>query len=298
MLFRERHPPVVVMGLRRGGTTMVADTIAANRGIWHADEPYAVFPGRPGYETKIQLLPTAEHSHFFGLDGEDLQRFEHFSSQLLKAKFRSMGTARRTGPLNSANRVSLKVLNAPWMLPWFRDTAKAHIIIVLRHPAAQALSVLRQKWAFPIEAYLKRPDRLTTYLTEAEIEKAQNVLKNADPFQLAVLDWIVSSAPLRKEGGARVQLWRYEQIVENREAFVDQALVSGVGLREREMMVDLLSRPSGSRRMSLAETNAGIARGDVRLLTEGWRAKLSDQDRRAGQELLDAFSIDEYRFAE
>ncbi|MEM6889079.1 MAG: hypothetical protein AAF636_13175 [Pseudomonadota bacterium] len=50
--------------------------------------------------------------------------------------------------------------------------------------------------------------------------------------------------------------------------------------------------------MSLVKTNANISHGDVSLLTEGWRSKLTDQDRTAGQALFDAFSIDEYSFAE
>ena len=44
--FEKVAPPVLVFGLRRGGSTMVTDAIAANRGVWFADEPFAMFPSR------------------------------------------------------------------------------------------------------------------------------------------------------------------------------------------------------------------------------------------------------------
>ena len=125
--FTSEAPPVLVFGLRRGGSTMVADAISANRGVWFADEPYAMFPQRPGFALKSARMFVPEHSHFFDLDEDQQERFSSFTHDLLNGQFRALGTARHTLPGLRANRSSLKVLNAPWMLPWFvRETGASY----------------------------------------------------------------------------------------------------------------------------------------------------------------------------
>ena len=66
---------------------MVADAIASQPGVWFSDEPYAVFPGRAGYQTKLAKLPTANHSHFFDLTEDAAHQFDSFSRELLDAQF-------------------------------------------------------------------------------------------------------------------------------------------------------------------------------------------------------------------
>jgi hypothetical protein len=96
---------------------MVTDAISANRGVWFADEPYAMFAKWRGYAEKSARLHSPKHSHFFGLSESEERWFSAFSYDFLDARFRTMGTARHTKPLLRADRTCLKILNAPWMLP-------------------------------------------------------------------------------------------------------------------------------------------------------------------------------------
>ncbi len=296
LVFRKAHPPILVFGLRRGGSTMVSDAIAAIPGVWYADEPYAMFPGRPGYADKAARLPVVEHSHFFGLSGNAAQQFSDFSHALLNGEFRKMGTCRTTKPVLLSDRISLKVLNAPWMIDWFATQTDAQVLPLLRHPGAQAISVLRQNWDYPVRAYAKRPDALAEFFTTAQIEMINQISSGPSGWDLAVLDWIVTSAPLRAFGMRTGNMARYEDIVLDPGTFVDNVLVDRFGLGPRDTMLERFGKPSGSARLNEQETNKLISGGDKRALVERWRAKTDDEMLRQGQALLDAFEVSDYTF--
>jgi hypothetical protein len=294
--FQKAHPPILVFGLRRGGSTMVSDAIASVPGTWYADEPYAMFPGRPGYEDKAKRLPVVEHSHFFGLSEAEEQQFAEFTHGLLNAEFRKMGTCRTTKPVLLSDRISLKVLNAPWMIDWFATKTDAQVLPLLRHPGAQAISVLRQNWDYPVRAYAKRPDALAEFFTTAQIETIQRMAEGPSGWEIAVLDWIVTSAALRAYGVRTGHMARYEDIVLEPATFVDSVLVGRFGLGPRDTMLERFGKPSGSARLNEQETNKLISGGDKRALVERWRAKTDDEMLRQGQALLDAFEVTDYAF--
>lgn len=275
---------------------MVSDAIAAADGVWFADEPFAVFPERPGFEIRKTMLPHAEHSHFFALDEAKLEQFQSYTQGLFEARFREMGTSRRTKPVLRADRVCLKVLNAPWMIGWFAAETDAQPLVVLRHPGAQAVSVLRQGWDFPVRAYAKRPEALAAFFTAEQVETIVRLASAPAGWEVAVLDWIVTSAPLRafaRQGGPA---WRYEDIVSAPERFVADMLVGRFGLSPEPRLRATFARPSGSSAMSEGATNAMIATGDRTALLDRWRTRVDDAALRQGQALLDRFGVEEYRF--
>ncbi|MEM6409565.1 MAG: hypothetical protein AAF700_14275 [Pseudomonadota bacterium] len=294
--FEKAHPPVLVFGLRRGGSTMVSDAASANRGVWFADEPYAMFPGRPGFDEKSRRLFVPVHSHFFALTEAEQSTFESFTNDLLRAHFWQMGTARRTLPGLKANRTCLKILNAPWMLPWFAAHAGAHSIVTIRHPGAQARSVMRQNWGTPAEAYLARPEALAQVFSSEEVDAAQTIWDSGDPWARAVLDWVITSHPLRHTQGAQVHKVTYEQVVRAPEQFIDEVLVGKCGLSDRDAMLSAILRPSGSSAMNTAAATQSIAERDVERILNGWRDTCSAAELATGQQILDQFGVTEYRF--
>jgi hypothetical protein len=275
---------------------MLSDAVVACRGVWFSDEPFAVFPRRAGYDLKRRLLPEAEHSHFFALSGDDLDRFASFSQRLLNADLPEMGGCWNPKFPLKADRVCLKILNAPWMIEWFETRTDAHVLTIIRHPAAQALSVLRQGWAFPAEAYARRTGDLEDQFTPAQLDLLRTVVRTENPWQMAVIDWVVTSHPLRRMGGPGVLRVTYEDVVSNPEAFIDEILIGKFGLKDRAAMSQSFVAPSNSSRMSEAGTNAAIAAGNRDQLVNGWQRKVDDQMREEGQRILDAFEVDDYRF--
>ena len=274
---------------------MLADAVAGAPGVWFADEPFAVLPGRALYAHRRARLPAAMHSHFFDLDGADLARFGAYTRELLAGRPRLMGTARAPQALLCADRVCLKVLNAPWMLDWFLDQTDADVLSLLRHPGAQALSVLGRGWAFPVEAYLARPESLARHFDAGEITAAQDIFARGDRWEIALLDWVVTSAPLRRAGqGTTHRRLAYERVVRDPEGVVDDTLMGWLGLPDREGLLARLAAPSGSSRLSSEASRAAIRRGDRAAMLGAWRSALDDDMLARGQRLLDRFSITDY----
>lgn len=277
---------------------MVSDTISANRGVWFADEPFAMFPDRKGFREKSLILFKPKHSHFFDLRGEELVRFEEFSLRLLQARLRSLGTARQTLPMLKANRTCAKILNAPWMLDWFASNTNANIIALLRHPGAQARSVLRQGWAFPAEAYIERPDSLRDKIGDSNTEKALQIWYSGSEWQRAVLDWIITSAPLRSAKGERVYRLHYEDIVLSPASFIDEILIKKFALTDRDAMHQSMMKPSGSAHLNTAFATKSISNRNLPVILNGWRDGIDGKQMTEGQFILDTFGVSKYRFDE
>lgn len=290
--FRKAEKPIIVFALRRGGSTMVSDAIALNRGVWFANEPFAVLPPHPGYALKQRILPPREHSQFFALTPPEQDMVTRYMTGLLAAEFRELGTCRNTKPLLRADRVCLKILNTPWMVSHFAETTDARILPVLRHPAAQALSVIRQKWGFAVEAYHHARTRIEGSFSAAQWDCMDAVLAGGDPWKIAVLDYAVTSKHMREDH--KDTLMRYEDIVRAPEEFVDRVLVDSFGLEDRKGMIDSFLSPSGSSRMSQSNTKAAIRAGDKDVLLRRWMDKVDPDMAAAGQQILDIFEVDIY----
>ncbi|MEE4212507.1 MAG: hypothetical protein V2I43_24950, partial [Parvularcula sp.] len=232
------------------------------------------------------------HSHFFALDDASLERFAEYTGILLEAKARELGTCRKTKfPLRS-DRVCLKILNAPWMIDWFCRQVDADIITIVRHPAAQALSVLRQGWAFPLEAYATRIRQMNHSFTEAQMAFIEEAMARGDPWTKALVDWVITSLPLREGGDHSVIRVRYEDVVANKAGFVDDVLIGRCGLSDKAAMIKAISRPSGSSRMSQDATNRAIQNNDSEHLRESWKKSLNTQMLDKLADVLDRFEIE------
>lgn len=282
------------MSSRRGGSTLLADVIASNRGVWLAPEPFAVFPAHPAYDLKRKLLPQREHSQYFALSPKEEAQFKHFVALLFSAAIPQLGTCRRTRFPLLTDRVCLKVLNALWMLDWFLDEPDCEVLSLSRHPGSQATSVLRQGWDFSAEAYFRAPENLSGLMTSTEIALGQEILQEGSPWEIAILDWIVGNLPaIRSEDPTLIRV-RYEHIVENPEPFTTEILQKRLGLQERERMLQTFGVPSNSSSMSEGSTLNAIAIGDKERLLQGWIDHVSGTDRDRAQRILDAYGITDY----
>ncbi|MFT7136701.1 MAG: hypothetical protein ACI80I_002708, partial [Akkermansiaceae bacterium] len=167
-----------------------------------------------------------------------------------------------------------------------------------RHPGAQAKSVLRQGWQFPVEAYLDRTDILEAAFSSEQIAQAQDIFAQGDPWQIAILDWVITSHPLRNAKEPNVTRTSYERIVTDPAAFIDTVLMDKCGLTERAAMEQAILRPSGSSYLNTAAATHSIAARDVDKMLNGWRLQTTVEELTYGQAILDRFEVDAYRFAD
>ena len=292
---RISKPPILIFAARRGGSTMLADAIACNRGVWFANEPFAVFPGHQQFQVKSRYLPRLSHSQFFDLSAEEHQQFESYVGGLLEGNIRSLGTCRSAGARMLADRVCLKILNANWMLPWFVENSSCDSVFLTRHPGSQAVSVLRQGWGFGVEAYFDKPAALRRYFTPDQIEFGQGILASSDRWRKAILDWVIINAPgLFEKNDARVTRVAYEHLVLNVESFTEQVLIGKLGLEARDRMLMSFASPSNSSTLSMHETRDAIVEGKRKLLISRWLDEITPQQSIAAQEILDRFNVELY----
>jgi len=286
---------IVIISARRSGSTLLADVIAANRGIWIADEPFAVFSQHQAFELKRQLLPPREHSQYFQLSNDELVRFEEYANGLLDARYPALGTSRRVKFPLIADRVCLKILNAPWMLDWFLAKPRCSTIFLIRHPGAQASSVLRQGWAFAVEAYFRNEEALRLYFNDEQIEFGRDVLRRGNPWEVAILDWIVINTPGIRCKNPLLRFVCYEELATNPADFAENVLYKDLGLCELERMKSMFDLPSNSSMMSTQHTRRAIEEGDKATLVSSWMNKVDGKDLDKAQAILDRFEISLYK---
>lgn len=293
---RPSRPPVLFFALRRGGSTMVADAITANRGVFHHHEPLAVIPGRRYHDLGTSYVGAAPHSHYFALGPEEEAAMARYVDHLVD------GTLVRRAHVGSPrglvlDRASMKVLNAPYLMEWMAARYDTPALAMLRHPAAQAKSVLRQGWTHPVHAYAARADELGDRLS-AEQRRFLGTLDGLSDWQVAIADWCVETVPMRRpEDADAVVTVLYEDVVAAPERFVDEVLTGRFGLEDREAMLDALGRPSQSSEMTTSSVRDAIASGDVTAMTERWRNEVTEEEGAQAQEVLDLFGVTEYAFS-
>lgn len=272
----------------------MADMVACNPGIWFSNEPYAVADNRQGYEVKKKLLPLKEHSAYFNLSAEELDKFADYTTNLLGGKLRPLGTCRHT-KFGCADRAALKILNAPWMLNWFLENFESSVLIILRHPGAQMASTIRQGWEFQLSAIAKDIDFLHNQWSEQQVLKIIEISKSGDVVVRAMLDWIVNSQPLRLVKHAAATKVSYEELVTNPIPFIHNILLGKCELPKVVKMEKLIKKPSGSMHLSTAEANSLVLGGKSAEMLNKWKDYIDEDNRRRCQDILDLFEIEDYR---
>jgi len=290
--------PVIILASRRGGSTLVSNIISSQRGVWLANEPFAVFPSHPAYELKKQILPHKEHSQFFDLSDSELQKFQSYVSGLLNIKYRSLGTCAKTKFPLISDRVCLKILNTPWMLEWFIENIDAHLVFFTRHPGGQAVSVIRQGWDFPVKAYFNTPSTLTKIFSDKQISLGFDVLKRNNIWEVAILDWIVCTYHGRTSQNSKLIKTTYEDIIVKPESFINEIMVSKFGFLEIQEMYEVLKVPSMSSKMCTKSTIDAIQNNNKYSLLTLWRKNIDDEKLRIAQNLLEAFNVYTYSMYE
>lgn len=288
-----QRPNIALFGIRRGGSTLLADMVAAERGVWFVDEPFGAFaPHRPFYHEIRAELPERMHNQFFDMSSEEAGAVESFVSRTLSLDLR-IGTSRRARLPLIADRVAMKILNAPLLIDWLVDRFDLRSLILTRHPAAQARSVLRLGWGFSAEAYFASDAFLERRFDAEQIREGRAILAGENGWPKAVLNWIIESWIPLCEASPAIPRLSYEELVVGREQIV-RDVFRYFELDEVERALTLLDRPSGSSRMSTSSAQQAISAGDTSRILGRWLDQTDADERRRGQEILDLFGVDLY----
>ena len=291
------RPNLCVLGIRRGGSTLLADMIAAQRGIWFANEPFAVFKKHQNAGARLdRWLPTLRHSQFFDLTEEQSTQVDRYIKLLNRGAI-PIGTARLPRFPLTADRSCIKVLNTPFLADRFAQKHGMTSVFLTRHPAAQALSILRQKWGYSAEAYFDKPAFLTQYMTGEQIELGQRILANntsAGDWEKAILNWWVENLYPLTHATTMTHVLTYEELTLKPEQWIS-TLCDSLSLDDPASMLAIANKPSNSSNMSTGDTVKQIAGSDRMGLVTSWQKKVDADMLAKAQAILDAFGVTAYR---
>lgn len=283
-------PNIALIAAVRGGSTLVGDMLAAQKGMWFFDEPFAHRHMQwPGKTMPLSQEKIGESSRFFDLTSQEEHEIRRYMQLLNQGEIKTTGTARRTHFPFRADRACLKILRGAWLIDLFAELGM-QVLFLMRHPAAQSLSVMRLNWQCAAAIYFERPEFLAKYFSVEQIDYGQRILAEGSDFQKSVLSWICDmSYPLKHPQNVSCQLF-YEHLIDQPSVSI-QRLCESLNLSDAEIMGNILSKPSGSSRMSTNDINKAITTGDSRALLKKWFDQLDDAERKAGQEVLERFEI-------
>jgi hypothetical protein len=288
------RPNILLFAGRRGGSTLLAETLALNPGLWWVIEPFAYLPGHISH-TPLQraCLTPRPFSRFISLSPREKRSALHYVQCLMQAHQRVNGwLARPRFPLR-ADRSMLKIVNASPLVDWLAANCHVQIVHLLRHPAAQAMSILRNDWARTAGVYLNDERFCAAYLSTTQQALAWDVETNGTPFERAVLDWVFENLPLLHHAGPVIDV-TYEALILEPEAMC-QHLANALDLpRPRAMARRIQGKPSGSSGLSSAPHRTMIQTGNVQGLLHAWQHAVDAAQCQRAQAILDCFEIERY----
>lgn len=291
------YPNIALIAAIRGGSTLVADMLAAQKGMWFMNEPFALRNSHKLDENLQKLVQTQPNQdcRFFHLHDSEKREFHGYIQKLNRNEIR-IGTTRHTQFPLRTNRACVKILRASWLTDHFSDQGM-QTLFVIRHPAAQAISVIRLGWLQSAEIYFEQPDFLRHYFSSKQVEYGLKILAEGSQLQKAILSWVCDVIyPLKYSQKVTYRLF-YEQLITDSETCI-QNLCHVLNLSNSKVMAQVLSQPSGSSRLSNSDINKAIIAGDSQLLLNKWRNQLNDTERKSAQEVLDHFEISCYNMYE
>ncbi len=269
--------------------------IASEPGMWFVNEPFGIHNNRGSYlnDIKSRWLPPCRLSQRFDLDAYEADKLLAYTHALCRAEI-PLGRIFGYPLARHADRVLLKVINAPFLCDWLVEACGLQAVLLIRHPAPQALSVLRNNWKLSCAPYIEASGFLEQHMGGGQAKYARDIFRGGTPWQRAILNWVCETYfPLMKMRSNCLHV-TYENFVMAPEDTV-QRLCAGLHLTRPERMLATLRRPSQSARMSSPQRRAQITSGARTKLVRGWQAEVTERDMGDGQAVLDAFGIGIYR---
>lgn len=286
------QPSVILFTMPRSGSTWLMELIWSQPGFKAVNEPFDL--RNPLVRKHLQIASWEELQN-----GSARPKLERYMRGYLDNKIHAAETAPQLNKYYRpfTNRIVFKIIHAGEnQINWFRDTFGVKVVFLIRHPLPVTLS----RQILP---------RLTSYLdsdyrdrfTAAQLTLAGEIIENGTKLEQGVLDWCFQNAPPLRDRQDDWAVLSYEQLVLDPKPSLDY-LAQKLSLPDKARLLEYLNRASGVKRKSDAETQKLLEQRDnqqkrLRLVSK-WRAKVSDDEERKAMNILEAFTIDVYRYGQ
>jgi hypothetical protein len=277
--------PVLVTGSHRSGSTFVGKMLSLSPALGYIREPLSVIH-RPGI-LNVRFpywfpYVCAENETLYLRPVQDMLAFNYQTA----AAVRSVRAARDAAAIvhdrwefaryrRRHARPLLKDPIAVLSAGWLSDTFDTQVIVLIRHPAAFASSLMKYAWTHPFDHFLKQPLLMRDLLSPFQEEIQAYAEKEHAIIDQAILLWNVIHHAILQYRGARSdwRFFRHEDVARDpvdRFGEMFEYLGIGFGERQRDGILDAThaANPSEPR-------DAGALKRDSRSAAETWKTRLS-----------------------
>lgn len=303
MMRSQQGKPIAIFAARRGGSSILAETIGVNKAMMIVDQPFDRFHDytRDGRK-RIELLPDKYRSQFIDLTEEEEKYIEEYVCRINKGKLQLSAVV--PNPLfflliPMSNRVVLKIVNANSMVNWFHRF-DIHVIYMSRHPIAQSLSIMRNNWGLTVDAYLKSKYFCCKYLKPEMRIEAEKIMNSGDHFLQCILNWIFENLVPMKYSNEQVFKFTYEELCLFPEHIIS-LLAKILELSKPDRMVERFRAPSRTMGFSTKEAKDIIrnikddySRG-IKLISR-WMHEVEQEKAKKAIDLCKFFGLNWYEY--
>lgn len=293
-----RHAPdpavkdIFLFAGRRGGSSWVRQVIGAAEGVREIDQPFSYFT--PGLH-QFEHLPIYNDNAFIDLAPDEEAMVRTYIERLCRGEV-VVGAPWQVWQRRfwkTTNRVLLKITNAKPLVEWFGQNFDAHILVLLRHPISQALSVKRAGWRPSARAFLRSPEFTDRWLEPAQVDLGRRVMAGSDELKKHVLSWCLENLVIARTHADHPEwtVMSYEECVfDHDRAF--EFLADRLEFEVTPTVRQKWGAPAKSTRITHARKDVKKVTGPQQL--SRWRSKVTEDQEASCFEILDAFGIDLY----
>lgn len=262
----------LIAGTGRSGTAWVANVINYRNDARYMFEPFNPY--------NVPQAATFRYRQYLRPDNRDW-KFVAPATAILTGRIRNDWVDQFNRRVVSRRRV-IKEIRVNLMLKWILSNFEGiKIVLMLRHPCADAISRLNLGWQSHLNELLAQDDLVADHLApfEAQIRAAQT------DFERHVFLWCIENyVPFRQFAPGEVHLAFYENFCENPRHEIER-LFAYLGREYDRRVFEVLSRPS-----DLSREESAINRGGS--LIDGWRAFVTEQSTRRALQIVALFGLD------
>ena len=183
-------PNILLFATRRGGSTFAMELIAANRGIRPMNQPLETQSRNLTLAQALEL-PRFMQGQITSLDERTAARMHDVMDGILSGRIVINAPTKfwQRDFDRTSDRVVLKITDAKPVIDWFDREFDTDIVYLTRHPIPQSLSCIRNSWTLTVDAHLRDPVFVETYLDDAALAHAHDVMAMGAELDRFVLNW-------------------------------------------------------------------------------------------------------------
>lgn len=294
--FRPSKKPICLFGSRRSGSTLLMQMIGANPGVMFSDQPFGLYSIGAA---NVNRLPIFAYSQIACPDRDEEAIVRRYFERLMEGRIR-VNTPWKFWSRDfhfSNDRICLKITDAKAIIDWIDQQFDVDVVVLTRHPLAQAISVAENRWLISGKGLLKNQAFVEQWLSNDLEAACWDAYRLGSELECRVVDWVLENlVPLRLlPERPNWQFVSYEDLILHTDRVIDQ-LANRLRLPDRDAMARQVGRPSRSVKPTKSVERQGLIEArNCNRLVDRWKEKVGGEDLRACSRILERFGIELYR---